>query len=137
MPSPARRPRIVIAEDYVLIQESLRLFLVKDCEIVATVETSEAALDAVAKHNPEILLLDVSLPGGGGFQVAEELARAGSPVKIIFVTNYKDDEYVARAFEIGAKGYVLKGAVDTELLAAIREVAAGRLYRSIRLQGGN
>jgi DNA-binding NarL/FixJ family response regulator len=134
MPASPARPRIVIADDYVLIQESLRLSLEKDCEIVAAVESGEAALAAVAKHNPDILLLDVSLSGSGGFQVAEELARTGSPVKIVFVTNYHDAAYIARAFEIGAKGYVLKGAAHLELPAAIREVAAGGIYRSSRLK---
>jgi DNA-binding NarL/FixJ family response regulator len=124
------RPRIVIAEDFVLIQESIRLALEKDCDIVALVEDGEAAVDAVATLAPDILLLDVSLPKLRGFSVVEKLTRADSATKVIFVTSYSDKNYVERAFEIGAKGYVLKGTLQTELLAAVREVIRGGLYRS-------
>jgi DNA-binding NarL/FixJ family response regulator len=133
MEESSHRPRVVIAEDFVLIQESMRLALERDCDVMATVEDGEAALDAVAMHHADILLLDVSLPKLGGFMVAEKLSRANSAVKVIFVTAYTDKTYVERAFEIGAKGYVLKGALQTELLAAIREVTNGGVYRSPHL----
>jgi len=126
----SNRPRIVIAEDFVQIQESMRLALEKDCDIVALVEDGEAALDAVSTHAPDILLLDVSLPKLRGFAVVEKLTRTGSATRVIFVTSYSDKNYVERAFQIGAKGYVLKGAMQTELLAAVREVTSGGLYRS-------
>ena len=125
-----RRPRIVIAEDYVLIQENIRRALPSEYEIIATVEEGAAALDVVAALNPDILLLDVSLPDMSGFAVAEKLFRTNSPVKVIFVTAYADRSYVERAFEIGAEGYILKGNMWTELPAAMREVLAGGLYRS-------
>jgi DNA-binding NarL/FixJ family response regulator len=127
------RPRVVIAEDFVLIQESIRLAVQGCCEVVAAVEDGEAALAAVAAHSPDILLLDASLPGKGGFAVAETLKGAKSPVKIIFVTAHSDRAYVERAFEIGASGYILKGAMGTELPAAIRTVMAGETYRSALL----
>ena len=125
-----RRPSVVIAEDYVLIQENIRRALPPECEVTAAVEDGAAALDVVAAQHPDILLLDVSLPDMSGFAVAEKLFRTNSPVKVIFVTAYADRSYVERAFEIGAKGYLLKGKVWTELPAAIREVLAGGLYRS-------
>lgn len=127
---PKRRPRVVIAEDFVLIQENIRRALPPECEVIAAVEDGAAALDAVAGQNPDILLLDVSLPDMSGFAVAEKLFRINSPVKVIFVTAYADRSYVERAFEIGAVGYILKGNMWTELPAAIREVLAGGLYRS-------
>lgn len=127
---PKRRPRVVIAEDYILIQENIRRALPPECEIIATVEQGAAVLETVAAQHPDILLLDVSLPDMSGFAVAEKLLRANSPVKVIFLTAYADRSYVERAFEIGAKGYLLKGKMWTELPEAIREVLAGGLYRS-------
>jgi DNA-binding NarL/FixJ family response regulator len=124
------RPRVVIAEDFVLIQENIRTVIQPLCEVVAAVEDGEAALEAVARHAPDILLLDVSLPGMNGFAVAEKLNSVNSAVNVIFVSAYGDRGYAKRAFEIGAKGYILKGTMLTELPAAIREVARGGAYQS-------
>lgn len=130
MEESLNRPRVVIAEDFVLIQEGIRLAIQQHCDVVAAVEDGEAALDAVAKHSPDILLLDVSLPKIKGFAVAEKLMRARSAVKVIFVSAYCDKNYAAKAFEMGAMGYVLKGAIEKELPTAIREVSSGHSYRS-------
>lgn len=124
------RLRVIIAEDFVLIQENIRRALGPSCDVIATVEDGDAALEAVAAHAPDILLLDVSLPGLSGFLVAEKLFRDGAPVHVIFVTAHRDRAYAERAFEVGAKGYVLKGAMWTELPDAIRAIAAGGKYRS-------
>jgi DNA-binding NarL/FixJ family response regulator len=123
-------PRVVIAEDFVLIQENIRTVIQPHCEIVATVEDGLAALNAVSTLAPDILLLDVSLPGMSGFAVAEKLISAKSRVSVIFVSAYGDRDYVDRAFEIGAKGYILKGTMWSELPAAIREISKGGHYRS-------
>lgn len=128
--APVSRPRVVIAEDFVLIQENLRQVLQPECEVVAAVEDGEAALEAVATYGPDILLIDVSLPGLSGFAVAEKLQEAHATVGVIFVTAHSERDYVERAFEIGARGYVLKRAMRTELPAAIRQVTAGSRYRS-------
>lgn len=131
-----KRTSVIIAEDVVLIQENIRRALPDDCEVVATVEHGAAALEAVAALQPDILLLDVSLPDMSGFRVAEGLAGTNSPVKVIFLTAYADRAYVERAFEIGVKGYLLKGKMWTELPEAIRAVLAGGVYQSplIRLE---
>jgi len=121
---------VVIAEDFVLIQEQMRELLQPDCEVVATVEDGDAALEAVAALHPDILVADVSLPGLNGFAVAEKLNRDQSKVDVIFVTAHSERDYVERAFEIGVKGYVLKRAMRIELPAAIRAVIAGLRYRS-------
>ena len=131
-----KRPSVVIAEDYVLIQENIRKAIENECEIIACVEDGQAALDAVATHAPDILLLDISLPGLNGFAVIEKLNGMKAGVKTIFVTAHGDKAYVQRAFEVGAAGYVLKGKVWTDLPAAIREVFGGGSYRSPLLQGG-
>jgi len=123
-------PRVVIAEDYVLIQETMRAILEPGCEVVAAVEDGRAALDAVAELRPDILLVDASLPVMSGFALAERVTRTYPEVKIVFVTAHADPAYVKRAFEVGAKAYLMKGSIQMELLAAIREVLAGHTYQS-------
>ena len=130
MENAERRPRLVIAEDAVLIQENIRKVVQRDCDVVAAVEDGEGVFEAVAAYAPDILLLDVSLPGMNGFAVAERLRDSKSPVHVIFLTAHRDKNYAKRAFEIGAKGYILKGSMWTELPVAIRAVASGDCYRS-------
>jgi len=127
------RPRVVIAEDYVLIQENIRKVLEAQCEIVAAVEDGKSALDAVAAYTPDILLLDVSLPDMSGFAVLELLTASNVAVKVILVTAHGDRAYVERAFQMGVKGYVLKGKLWLELPAAVRTVASGGTFRSALL----
>src|SRR4051794_38504201 len=114
-----KRPRLIIAEDAVLIQENIRRVVQPECDVVAAVEDGEAVMGAVTEHTPDILLLDVSLPGMSGFAVAEQLRIVKSQVYVIFLTAHRDKEYANRAFEIGAKGYILKGSMWTELPQAI------------------
>jgi DNA-binding NarL/FixJ family response regulator len=125
-----KRPRVLIVEDFVLIQESIRAVLQRDCDVVAGVEDGKSALAAAAAHHPDIVTLDVSLPDGSGFAVAEQLTHDDAAVKVIFLTAYPDRAYAERAFEIGAKAYLLKTSIQTELPAAIREVMNGGQYRS-------
>lgn len=113
-----------------LIQENIRKLLQQHCEILATVEDGASALAAVRTHSPDLLLLDFSLPDMSGIAVLEQVVRMDAPVKVILVTAHGDRSYVQRAFEAGAKGYVLKGRIWTDLPAAIREVMRGRTYKS-------
>ena len=130
MPESAKRPRVLIVEDFPLIQESIRQVLQPDCEVLGAAENSEIALAEVSKLRPDIVVLDVSLPDSSGFALAEKLNQTQLKPNVVFVTAYLDKMYVERAFEIGAKGYVLKSRIHTELPAAIREVTGGGRYLS-------
>lgn len=123
-------PKAVLAEDHLLIQEAMRLELRRVVEVVATVQDGAAALEAVAQHQPDVLLLDVSLPKVNGIAVAQRAKQSWPDLKILFVTAQSDRKYVEEAFRSGASGYLLKGAIGSELREAVREVLAGRLYRS-------
>lgn len=118
-----------------LIQESIRRAIQQHCDLVAMLEDGASALSAVRAHSPDVLLLDVSLPDMSGISVLEQLVNAREPVRVILVTAYTDRRYVERAFEIGAKGYVVKGKLLTDLPVALREVMLGRTYRSPVLPG--
>ncbi|HEX3879076.1 MAG TPA: response regulator transcription factor [Bryobacteraceae bacterium] len=128
------RPRVVVVEDYILIQENIRLVLERDCDVVATAEDSEAALAAVAEFNPDVVTVDVSLPGSSGFVLAKRLGEMWPAIHIIFVTAHDDKTYIESAFELGAKGYLLKSGLNSELPVAVREVTAGRRYLSPRVR---
>lgn len=131
----AGKPRVAIVEDFALIQESIRKVLDGHCEVVAAVDDEAGALAAVAEWQPDIVTLDVSLPGMGGFALAEELSRRAPLTRVVFVTAHSQEGYAERAFEAGAKGYVIKGAMQTELPAAVRSVMSGGRFVSPLLRG--
>lgn len=90
-------------------------------------------MEAVETNRPDVLLIDVSLPLASGFVVAEKVHRNNPDVKVVIVSAHRDPNYVERALEVGAKGYVLKSSMRTDLLPAIREVMRGGIYRSALL----
>src|SRR5689334_12691836 len=97
---PPSRPRVIIAEDFVLIQENIRKTLHGHCAVIATVEDGASALAAVRTHSPDVLLLDVSLPDMSGFTVLEQLVKSNTSVSVVLLTAHAHRDYVARAFEI-------------------------------------
>lgn len=125
-----RRVRVIIAEDFILVQEAIRLLLEPQCDVVAVADDGEAAIELAAKYKPDILLVDVSLPLATGFRVAEKVRSLDPDIKVIFVTAHADRNYVERAFELGACGYVMKSSVRVELPLAIAEAMRGSMYRS-------
>jgi DNA-binding NarL/FixJ family response regulator len=124
------RLRLLIAEDDAQMQACLSLALGQEYEIAGIVDKGPDVLQNMQELHPDILLLDISLPGMSGLQVARQLRRAGDLTRIIFLTGYNEHAYVEEAMRIGTEGYVLKGRARTELAAAIRQVSEGRRYIS-------
>ena len=120
---------MVIAEDFVLIQENIRKAVEPSCDVVAVVEDGASALQAVATHSPDILLLDVSLPDMNGFTVFEKLLEAKAEVRVIFLTAHSSQDYLDRAFELGAKAYIAQGADLDGVTACDWRCARGETYR--------
>jgi two-component system, NarL family, response regulator NreC len=122
--------RILIVDDHQLVRSGLRRLL--DGEEDMTVEDEAGtAYDGVRLarlHKPDVILLDVVMPGGSGLDAIPEIREAAPEAKIVTLSMQDDPSYVRRAFASGASGYVLKEAADDELLAAVREVAAGGNY---------
>jgi DNA-binding NarL/FixJ family response regulator len=127
------RARLLIADDNDAMRYMFRMLAAAECEIVGEAETGQAALKAVTDLNPDVLLLDISMPGVGGFEVARILRHRTPELKIILASEHTQRVYVEEAFKIGVKGYVLKGAAVSDLPLAIREVLAGRAFRSPRI----
>ncbi len=128
-----KRPRVLICEDSVLLQEAIRAVLEPECDIAGLVEDGRTAIKMITAEQPDIVLVDISLPGANGFVIAETATAAKAPARILFVTAYSDKAYVEKAFDLGASGYVLKDSIRTELLPAIRTALDGGRFRSARL----
>jgi DNA-binding NarL/FixJ family response regulator len=120
--------RIVLADDHALVREGLRtmLELQEDMSVVADVGDGVEALAAIARHRPDVAVLDIQMPRLDGLAVLERLAA--SPEKsppVLVLTTFEDDEYVFRALRAGAAGFLLKDVPREQLLHAVRVVAEG------------
>ena len=121
--------RVMLADDHQILMDGLRRLIdsTGDMKVVTTATDAASAIAAVQEHRPDVLVLDVSMPGGG-LEVARRLREMELPTKIVILTMFAEDRYVMEAVRLGAAGYVLKRSADRELLEAIRAVAAGEAY---------
>lgn len=122
------RPRVLLADDDAGILKAISRTLETDFDVVATVMDGRNALDAVPRLDPDVVVLDISMPGLNGFQTAEELKRLGSRATIVFLTMHQDDDFVSKALRCGAMGYVLKTLASSDLTPALHHALAGRRF---------
>ena len=122
--------RVLIVDDHALVRSGLRLLLEGEEDITVEDEggNAEDAIRLARLHKPDVVLLDVVMPGQSGLEAAPEIRRAAPNAQILVLSMQDDPSYVREAFAPGASGYLLKEAADAELVAAVREVAAGRRY---------
>lgn len=126
---PDDTPTVVLADDHPSVLSKIRTILANQIDVVATADNGFSAILAVEEFNPDILILDISMPGQDGIHVARELKRLGIKTKLIFITVQEDADYVEVARTIGAS-YVLKARLHIDLLSAIKEELAGRMFVS-------
>ena len=124
------RIRLLLADDHVMVAEGLRSLLGDEFDLLGTVVDGKALVEAALEMNPEVILVDISMPVLNGFDAVREIRKRGSDAKIIFLTMHNDATLLAEAFRCGASGYILKQAAGEELMNAIREVAQGNDYIS-------
>lgn len=119
--------RVVIADDETLVRSGVRMILEAsdDLSVVAEAEDGAGALAAVQRHHPDVLLLDVRMPGMDGLTAAGELRHRTEAPAVIMLTTYDLDEYVHQALRTGACGFLLKDTRPRDLAAAVRTAAAG------------
>ncbi len=127
------RPRLLLAEDHALFSQGLRAMLGRSYEIAGVVADGAAVVSAVEEHEPDVLLLDLSLPNRTGMDLLGDLRKAGATVPIVIVTMHVDRVLVEEAVRLGASAFVPKDADVDELRTAIGEVLQGRRYLSPRL----
>ncbi len=124
-------PRVVIVDDEALIRSGFELILsaVADIEVVGTSD-GVGALAVIREHQPDVVLLDIRMPGKDGLTVLSELQRLPSPPAVAMLTTFNADEYIAAALRAGASGYLLKDTDPEQLPHMIRSLAAGGLVLS-------
>jgi DNA-binding NarL/FixJ family response regulator len=127
-----KRIRLLLADDHTLVRAGLRSLLAQldDVDVVAEATDGHQTLELVAAHRPDMVLLDIAMPGLNGLDTAAHIARDFPAVKVVVLSMHATREYVRRALRAGALGYVLKDAAVPELELAVRSVARGDIYLS-------
>lgn len=124
--------RVLVVDDHALVRQSLIKAIASEpgFEVIGEAGGGTEAIDIVRRHRPDLVVLDISLPGEDGFAVAEAARAAHAEVKILFLTMYDQDSVIQRAVEMEVDGYVPKTATTEELLEAIKTIASGESYLS-------
>ncbi len=124
------RLRVLICDDHTILRGGLLRILGEDPEIdvVADVGTMTEAVAVAGRELPDVVIVDLTLPDGSGIAAIEAIAVVSPRTRALVLTMHDDVAYLAEAFAVGAQGYLVKAAADTELLRAVREVGAGRSY---------
>lgn len=122
--------RVLIADDHALVREGIAAFLrlCEDIEVVGEASDGIEVIERAHKIKPDIILMDISMPKLGGLEATVELKKADPGIKIIVLTQYGDREYISRFLKAGISGYILKKAVGSDLINAIRAVNRGEFY---------
>ena len=123
-----KRPRVIMADDHSLILAGLRRLVETECDVVATVEDGRELLAAAERVNPDLILLDISMPLLNGLDAARQLSKIVPDCKLIFLTMHASPAYATEAFRAGASGYLLKRSAASELQQAIRAALSGQHY---------
>ncbi len=131
-PAGSNAIRVMLADDHRVLRDSLKLLLEKNgCEIVGEASTAEEALVVAARVHPQVIVMDLEMPGTGGLAVTHRIVKISPAPQVLILTAYDDEEYVIEALtRAGAAGYLLKNDAAEELVAAVRAVSAGKRYLS-------
>ena len=124
------RLRLLIADDHVMFAQGLESLLREEFDFLGTAGNGEELVEATLRLDPDVILVDISMPVLNGFDAVRHIRAAGNKAKIIFLTMHDDATLLSEAFRCGASGYILKQAAGEELVNAIREVAQGNNYVS-------
>lgn len=123
--------RIVLADDHVLVRQSLKSLLEREgFQVLAEASDGQEAVRQVQLLQPDIAVMDISMPILNGLNAAREMSRSFPRTKTILLTQHDEGQYVSEALDAGVKGYVLKNQVASDLLLAIRQVSRGQVYLS-------
>jgi DNA-binding NarL/FixJ family response regulator len=124
------RPRVLVADDHRAMLETLVRLLSRDCDVVGAVTDGLAVVAAAAQLAPDLVVLDIAMPGLNGIAAASRIKQEGSTAKVVFVTNLHDREFVQESLALGDVGFIVKDRLVADLLPAIRRVLAGQSFVS-------
>ncbi|MFI9557893.1 response regulator [Nonomuraea endophytica] len=124
--------RILLADDEAMIRAGIKAILGADpeLEVVAEAADGKEAVDLAISHHPDVVLLDIRMPRMDGLAAAAEIRRAAPGSAVVILTTFGEDDYIAKALDVGASGFLLKSGDPRELLAGIHAVADGAAYLS-------
>jgi|WetSurMetagenome_2_1015567.scaffolds.fasta_scaffold141544_2 DNA-binding NarL/FixJ family response regulator len=135
MNKPAQTIRIVLADDHTLVRAGIRALLEKvpSVEVVGEADDGREVLELVRSTSPDLVLMDIAMPGLNGLEATARLVEEFPEVRVIILSMHRSEEYVLRALRVGASGYLLKRSATTELTSAIQRVMRGDLHLSVQL----
>jgi DNA-binding NarL/FixJ family response regulator len=122
--------RVLLADDHQAVLAKIRRELGEEFEIVGTAGNGQEALDAVTRFDPDVLVIDISMPILNGLEAAVRLRSDCCRTKVVFLTIHADPDFIAAAFSAGASGYVTKNRLSPDLVLAIREALLGNTFIS-------
>jgi len=124
--------RVILADDHTLVRAGIRALLEKlpDVEVLAEAGDGREVLNLVKLHRPDVVLMDITMPGLNGLEAAARMAKEFPEVRVIILSMHNNEEYYWRALKAGAAGYLLKKAATTELATALQQVVQGEIYLS-------
>jgi DNA-binding NarL/FixJ family response regulator len=129
------RPRVLLADDHFVVAEGLRSLLAPHFDVVGIVSDGRELLPAARALDPDVVVLDISMPSLNGIEAARQMRAANSRAKLVFLTMHREVAYAERALEAGAAGFVLKHSAASELVTAIREALKGGKYITPQIAG--
>lgn len=120
----------LIVDDHLLFRAGVKSVLIKqpDIKVIAEASNHKEAIEAFLKYQPDIVILDLRMPGQGGFDVLRDIHAVQPHARVLVLSSFANEEEIYRSMNLGTRGYLLKDAGSTELLAAIRAIASGKLY---------
>ncbi len=129
--------KILLADDHTIVRQGLKLILSahSDLQVVGEAANGREAIELAAKLKPDIVLMDVAMPELNGIEATRRMVEANGRLRVLVLSMHKEAVYVREILRAGARGYILKDAIDTELLNAVRSVARGDGYISPAISG--
>lgn len=130
--SSQKQIRVFLAEDHTLVRQGFRRILEDDPRIAVVGEASTglSAIEQCRELKPDVIVMDLSMPELGGLEASAEILKTNPDAKILILSMYSNEAYVRKAFEVGAKGYILKNAIEVDLTRAVLALAEGGAYMS-------
>jgi DNA-binding NarL/FixJ family response regulator len=132
MNNPVKPIRVMLADDHTLVRAGIRALLEKlpGVEVVGEAGNGREVLNLVKLHQPDVVLMDISMPGLNGLEAAVRMAKEFPDVRVIILSMHNNEEYVWRALKAGVAGYLLKKSATAELETALQQVVRGEIYLS-------
>jgi DNA-binding NarL/FixJ family response regulator len=131
----SRRPRVLLADDHLLVAEALTSLLSPEFDLVGVVEDGRQMIEAAGRLRPDVIVADIAMPHLNGIDALTRLREGGDHVPVVFLTMHKDATFARRALEAGASGFVLKHSASVELIAALHAALEGKTYLTPQLAG--